>query len=315
VRRHGRERTRTALGALALGAVAWQAARLAGAFARDVADYRRSAVLLRRVWTAVAVPGASRPLRLHARLATYAGAMDPPVVLVHGYGVSSRYFVPLAARLAPTLHVYAPDLPGHGDSASADAPLSVPQLAAALDAWMEAWALRGAVLVGQSMGAQIATELAARAPDRVAGLVLVAPTIDPDARSARRQIARAARTAFAERPLLDLWAALDYVRAGPRLIVREMRHMLAHRLEELLPVLDLPTRVICGAHDRITPQTWAEGVAARLGGAPVVTVPDAAHAVQYDAPDAVAVVVRELVADVVARTRRSSRAHGSAGPS
>jgi pimeloyl-ACP methyl ester carboxylesterase len=111
------------------------------------------------------------------------------VVLVHGYGVSSRYFVPLAARLAPTVRVYAPDLPGHGDSESADAPLSVPRLAAALDAWMDAWDLREAVLVGQSMGAQIATELAIRAPRRVAGLVLVAPTVDPHARSARQQIA------------------------------------------------------------------------------------------------------------------------------
>jgi pimeloyl-ACP methyl ester carboxylesterase len=303
VRRDGRERARTALRALALGVVAWQAARLARAFARDVADYRRSAAMLRRAWTSVALPGASRPLRLHARLAIDAGATQPPVVLVHGYGVSSRYFVPLAARLAPTLRVFAPDLPGHGDSESADAPLSVPRLAAALDAWMEAWDLREAVLVGQSMGGQIATELAIRAPGRVAGLVLVAPTVDPHARSARQQIARAARTAFAERPLLDTWAALDYVRAGPRLIVRELRHMLAHRLEELLPALDVPTRVVCGAHDRITPRAWAESVAARLGGAPLVTVPDVAHAVQYDAPEAVAAVVRELVAEVAAHAR------------
>ncbi len=38
----------------------------------------------------------------------------PPVVLVHGLGVSSRYMVPLASNLARSFSVYAPDLPGFG---------------------------------------------------------------------------------------------------------------------------------------------------------------------------------------------------------
>ena len=222
---------------------------------------------------------------------------------MHGFTQTRASWEPVLAALGGRYKAIAPDLPGHGDSESADTALSIPQLATALDAWMDAWELRGAVLVGQSMGAQIAAELALRAPDRVAGLVLVAPTVDPDARSATQQIARAARTAFAERPLLDTWAALDYLRAGPRLIVRELRHMLAHRLEELLPALNVPTRVVCGAHDRITPRAWGEAVAARVGGPPMVMVPHTAHAVQYDEPDAVAAVVRDLVAEVASRAR------------
>lgn len=279
-------------------ALAWQAVRLARAIAHDVAEHRRGAAVLRRAWTHVALDDAPRPLRLHARVAEHAGAAHPPVVLVHGYGVSGRYFVPLAGRLAPTLRVYAPDLPGHGHSDRAPAPLAIPALAVALGAWMEAWGLRGAVLVGQSMGAQIATELALRAPALVSGLVLVGPTVDPTARSAVRQMARAARGAIAERPLLDLCVAADYVQAGPQLVVGEMRRMLAHRLEELLPALTVPMRLVRGARDHVAPQAWVEAVAATVGAAPPTVVPRWGHAVQYAAPDVVCAEVHALIAEL-----------------
>src|SRR5690606_3951434 len=56
----------------------------------------------------------------------------PPVVLVHGFGVSSKYFLATAERLAPTLAVYAVDLPGHGQSDTPPQPLDISQLADAL---------------------------------------------------------------------------------------------------------------------------------------------------------------------------------------
>jgi pimeloyl-ACP methyl ester carboxylesterase len=207
--------------------------------------------------------------------------------------------------------VLAPDLPGHGRSDHAPAPLSVPALAGALGAWMTARGLRDAVLVGQSMGAQIATELAVREPALVAGLVLVGPTVDPSARTAVRLMARAARTVFAERPLLDACVAWDYVQAGPRLVVREMRHMLMHRMEALLPTLAIPTRVVRGARDHIAPQPWTDEVAACAGAAPATVVPRGGHAVQYAAPAAVARAVHAVVAELAGATVPSEgeRAH------
>ncbi|MGZ8458455.1 MAG: alpha/beta fold hydrolase [Gemmatirosa sp.] len=305
-----RPRTRVAAtaAALATAVVAWQALRLARALARDVVVHRRATRVLRRAWTTIAIPESSHWLRVHARVAEQAGADAPAVVLVHGYGVSSRYFVPLAARLSATTRVLAPDLPGHGRSDHAPAPLSVPAMAGALGAWMRARGLRDAVLVGQSMGAQIATELAVREPALVAGLVLVGPTVDPSARSAVELMARAALTALAERPLLDACVAWDYVRAGPRLVVREMRHMLAHRVEALLPTLTIPVRVVRGSHDHIAPQPWIDAVAECAGAVPVTVVPGGAHAVQYAAPDAVARTVDSVLAEV--EKRRSSRPDG-----
>ena len=53
--------------------------------------------------------------RLYARISKVdSRRMSAPVVLVHGWGVSGSYFIPLAERLAGSFDVYLPDLPGHG---------------------------------------------------------------------------------------------------------------------------------------------------------------------------------------------------------
>src|SRR5579862_4730067 len=77
---------------------------------------------------------------VYARTFITAGIDAPALVLVHGIGVASPYFVPLARRLAPHLRVYAPDLPGFGES-SASEDLPVEQLADVLADWMTPWSL------------------------------------------------------------------------------------------------------------------------------------------------------------------------------
>src|SRR4051812_4983029 len=101
--------------------------------------------------------------RMHARVYVRpAGTGLPPVVLVHGLGVSSHYMVPTAERLAAYCSVYAVDLPGFGKSEHPAYVLDVPQMADALDAWMEAAGLPGAAFIGNSMGCQVIVDLAVR---------------------------------------------------------------------------------------------------------------------------------------------------------
>src|SRR4051794_30941443 len=128
-------------------------------------------------------------LRGHARV----GGRGRPVVLVHGLGVSSRYFVPLAERLVRRYAVLAPDLPGYGRSGTPDRALGIEALAEALRAWLDRAELPTASLVGNSVGCQVAVELAARSPERVERLVLVGPTMDPSAPTLLRQSVRLAR--------------------------------------------------------------------------------------------------------------------------
>jgi pimeloyl-ACP methyl ester carboxylesterase len=130
-------------------------------------------------------------LQVHYRVSTSAiPAKRPPIVLVPGYGMSSRYMVPLAEVLACDFRVYAPDLPGFGRSDKPKRALDIPELADALAAWMSALGLGPAVLIGNSLGCQILIEAALRHGERVACLILQGPTPDPAARSAARQVLR-----------------------------------------------------------------------------------------------------------------------------
>jgi pimeloyl-ACP methyl ester carboxylesterase len=242
---------------------------------------------LRSVWLCVG------GLRVHARVAgDKAGAT--PVVLVHGLGVSSRYMVPIGAELSDEFAVYAVDLPGHGRSDTPPRTLDVPALAAALAQWMDAAGLRRAALLGNSMGCQIAVELAVRHPERVERLVLVGPTVDPQARSAIRQFARLLASTRAERPSIIAIAALDYMRMGLAYF-RELRHMLEHRTEERLPRVTVPALIVRGSRDHIVPRAWAEQAARLIPDARLATVERGGHALNYSQPLELARIARPFL--------------------
>ena len=245
----------------------------------------------------VTIPGVTgaRPLRIHCRAAGSSEFAGRPVVLVQGFGIGSRYFEPLQKQVARYAPVYAPDLPGHGRSDHDRQPLTIAELAGALAAWMQIRGLGRAVLAGHSLGCQVVAEVASRRRDLVAGLVLLSPTTDPQARTFARLIARAAATALYEAPTLFIWLVRDYARAGPRLLLAEMRQLLEHQVENLLPTLPGPIRVVRGSRDRVVPQAWAERVARLSCAPPPRVVEGVAHAVHYAAPEDVAAIVREIV--------------------
>ena len=108
-------------------------------------------------------------LRLHAKASVDPVPPErPPLVLVHGLLVSSRYLLAAAVRLAPSVRVYTLDLPGYGQSSKPPPPQELAQLSAVLDAWMAACGLEQAVLLANSFGCQIVTDFALRYPHRVA---------------------------------------------------------------------------------------------------------------------------------------------------
>ncbi len=234
--------------------------------------------------------------RLYARVsAAPAPGGAPPVVLVHGLGVSSRYMVPLARRLAPDYPVYAPDLPGFGRSDKPARALALPALADALAAWLAAAGLERPVLLGNSLGCQVIVQCALRHPGRLARAILVGPTLDPRARTVRQQGWRLLVDAFREAPSEPLIAIRDYWRAGPRRVWATLRGALRVPVEEHLRRVAVPTLVVRGGRDPIVPQRWAEEVARLLPCGRLVVVPGAPHAVNYSAPEALARAIRPFL--------------------
>ncbi len=234
------------------------------------------------------------------------GGRGSPVVLVHGYGVSGRYLLPLARVIARRFATYVPDLPGRSRAGRSAAETGIADLAEALGDWLDVMGVTSPVMVANSMGCQIVTELAVRRPHRVGPLVLIAPTIEPARRAARHQIIRALRDCTQEPAGLVTLAFRDTARRGVAGLHATARSALADRIEERLPHVRQPTVVVHGHNDRLISRRWAEEVARLLPDGRLLVVPDGSHAVPYTHPRLVAEVVEQLIASPAARERAST---------
>jgi len=276
--RHITSRQALVGGAIALGALA---ALRSVANARERRHKISQGVLrpAQSLWTQVG------EWRMHTHVALPVHPSDaPPVVLIHGFGVSSSYFLPTAERLGRYLNVYAPDLPGHGKTAPPRKPLDVSELAEALIAWMDASGIECASLVGNSMGCQVAVEAALRHPSRIDRMVLIGPTTDPRGRSVSQLMMRFLIGGLFEQPSLNWLLVKDYARMRSRLI-KEFNVMRADEVEVKLPHVDVPTMLVRGENDPIVPQRWLDEAARLVGAKRVAVIPHMGHALNYSAAD------------------------------
>ena len=152
------------------------------AAARD--RYRLATSAPRTAWGFQSRWRTVRGVATHARcsLASPSGAL--PLVLIMGW----RSPTATSFRWPPSWPGHHPvqvvDLPGFGLSGDPGRVVGVAEQADHLAAWLEAGGLPPVAVLGNSFGCQVAVELAMRHPDRVAGLVLVGPTMDSSARTA-----------------------------------------------------------------------------------------------------------------------------------
>lgn len=241
------------------------------------------------------VPGGKIRVRQLAA-APHARAAGPgrPFVLVHGIGVSSRYFEPLAAELDDHGDVYLLDLPGFGGVPRPRHRMDITQFAQAVHAAIVAEGIEDPVLVGHSMGAQVVTELLVNHPDDAHAAVLVGPPVNPAEQSVATQMRRLAESSVAESRATRLVAVRAYLRCGLSWIVEVLPGMMSYPMVDKLPHVTARTVVLRGEHDRVAPQDWVDEVVRLLPDAQGATVAGAAHAVVYDHAHDVAVAALRL---------------------
>ena len=235
----------------------------------------------------------------------------PPIVLAHGVTISSRAWVKQFQELpAAGVRVIAFDHRGHGDSVVGTTGHSVDNLATDLRTILEALDLRGAVLVGHSMGGVAAQAFALNHPDvlreRVAGLVLLSTLAKTSVSASRRLRCLAERVTgsvdvgrLASRPDLGtLVARVGFGRQPLPSHVELNRQMLAGcdsttgreatgvllglDLTAALPSLDIPTLVIGGTADVITPPAESRRLAALIPGAQLELLAGAGHMIMLE---------------------------------
>lgn len=241
---------------------------------------------------------------------------QPVLALLHGWGMNARVFDALAARLAADFEVRAFDLPGHGGRA----PLAANTLAAWADDLAQALP-EGAMLLGWSLGGQVALRIALDHPQRVARLVLLAST--PRFLAADgwpHGIAAADLDAFGASLLEDPQATLLRFLSlqtrgmdGQRALLQRLRETLLAALPadaaalaaglDLLRGTDLradlphvtqPVLVLHGTLDTLTPPGAGAWMAEVLPQARHVEIARAAHAPHLSHLDAVAVAIGDF---------------------
>ena len=227
----------------------------------------------------------------------FSGGGGAPVVLVHGAGDQAGGWSKVAPRLAKTFSVVAVDLSGHGESAPGEGPLPFATLLAGFDGAMGAAPQGKVTLVGNSLGAWIATVWAKQHPDRVSHLVLVngGPLLGdrPDLTLQPKTRAEADRTLAALRdpsaPLIPDFVVDDIIceaATGPiARLAAEARSMPAYLLDGKLAGFDIPVDLLWGASDKMLSVDYARRLVAQLPAARLTTIDRCGHAPQVECPD------------------------------
>lgn len=166
-----------------------------------------------------------------------------PLLCLHPIPHSGRIFAPFLAVFGAGRSVFAPDLPGFGNSDPPPAHAGVAEHAAAIGDFLDAMRLRQVDVLGHRFGALVATELAAARPAQVRRLVLVSPPLAAEAGSppmAPGATATAAERSYPLRArLAPLAVPLLVLRLGDEAVANKGQ---AHELPARARLIDLPER-------------------------------------------------------------------------
>jgi pimeloyl-ACP methyl ester carboxylesterase len=223
----------------------------------------------------------------------------PAMMHVHGFGLSGRYLLPTAERLADEFHTLVPDLPGFGRSQRAANALDVPDLARAAARFLDDRGIEKVTLVGNSMGCPVITEFARLHPERLERAVLVSPAGGMYNQPLRRAIAQLTRDGPREPTRMVGVAAPDYLRFGVPSTLRMFRALTQYPSLERLLELQIPTLVVIGDRDPLMPPPHRVHEVASMTDSHVllVGIRGAAHAINFSHPGELAHVIRQFMAD------------------
>jgi pimeloyl-ACP methyl ester carboxylesterase len=237
-----------------------------------------------------------------------------PVLLVHGFPLDHTMWAAQIDALAETARVIGPDLRGFGQtplgSVDASRGVTMGQYADDLVELLDALSIREPiVLCGFSMGGYVAWQFVRKCPTRLRALVQC------DTRAAAdSEEARAGRIKMAEN-VADWGSSRVAEMMGPKLlapqtfqelpeVVRAVREVVGKTLPasiaaaqqgmaarpdmtSLLPKIAVPTLVVVGEHDAISPPDEMKSIATAIPGSRFVVIPDAGHMTTMENPGAV----------------------------
>jgi len=244
-----------------------------------------------------------------------AGSGDTTLLLLHGYGESLTTWRATFDALAIGHRVVAIDLPGFGGSAKPDVPYSLPAFTERLSRFIDRWTTGPLVLVGHSMGGELAASLALARPDRVKLLVLIAPagyriglggiagSMTPGkARTIGRYLALRSFVTPIHDPswLREPDSSAEYEQTGDTAYSRAAARVLEDfdfvALRDRFRDLVQPTLLIWGGLDPVVPFSVGDTLSHLIPCVHFLPLPKAFHRPHAEIPDTVIRIVRSFLA-------------------
>jgi len=246
----------------------------------------------------------------------------PPLVLLHGWSLSSAVFDELTAGLARDFRVLAFDLRGHGCSSPGEG-YRLADFAADVRESLDLLSIPSAALLGWSLGGQVALRLAHEVPSLWTRLVLISTTprfvsgsdwegglpeiqVRGMARKLSRQYQQTLQTFFEEQFVdgeldsgrLEEIAAFALPQESTPLPEAALEALETLKMEDLRPLIrhiDLPTLVIHGSEDRVTPVAAGRFLAEQLPHGRLCEVSSTGHAPFLSRPHALLAALKRFL--------------------
>lgn len=241
-----------------------------------------------------------------------------PVLLVHGFPLSRELWRHMVVPLGERHRLIMPDLRGMGESAAtADVTMATyaDDLAGLLDA---IGVSEPAVVVGLSMGGYVGFEFFRRHRDRVRGLVFADTKAEADtAEVAKTRLETAAKVmAEGSHVVADAMAPKLFAKSAASTLVERWRGIMSATKPmgvsaalkamstradstKTLPEIRVPTLVIVGEEDSITPPTNARTIHAGITGSQIKLIPDCGHMSPVEKPEQFARIAGEFLRGVI----------------
>lgn len=228
-----------------------------------------------------------------------ASTRRPPLILIHGAGGSLLTWHPYLRRLAGA-SVYTLDLPGHGESQGPGSD-TIAGYAQAVLGFMDEVGMSKAVIAGISMGSAIAMTAVIRHPERFTALALlgsgakmpVSPKFlntagDPATfETAVDAITKYSFSPQASPDLLHL-SKQSMMKVDPSTLLGDLRACDQFNMMDDMPRIKLPTLILCGAQDVMTPPKFSSFLHEQIPDSSLYILKDAGHLITLEQPREVA---------------------------
>ncbi|MFN2532779.1 MAG: alpha/beta fold hydrolase [Pyrinomonadaceae bacterium] len=222
-----------------------------------------------------------------------------PVVLLHGFPFNRSMWTEQSEFLKNSYRLITADLRGHGETNATEQPATMNDMACDVCALLDSLGIEKATVGGLSMGGYVTLAFYRSFPDRVNALVLADTRAGADTEEAKAGRREQAERALAEgvgvivEGMLPRLLSAETVGKRPE-VVKRLREMMlqtspagaaaalrgmAVRADQtmLLPLIAVPTQIIVGREDAITPVTESEKMAQSIPEARLRVIPGAGH--------------------------------------